>query len=237
MLGVEPRQAELARNHLSTSYNPRSFAANKIRKRATCLVFKSGNAVIAGLPGELAALNGCLEFTLLLQRMSMMPFEPTCRLENIVTNAYCFPINLDALAAAYPINTRYEVTRFPGLIFRFPHGLPFVFIIFPSGNIIGTGFSSWVAAYLAYLWLFCYVCVQFKDSKDASRESAAEKKNRAFNDDAVFAASARTLALVGFKQTYAAMLRREHEAAGQDASGIDWRAVWHELAAMPETAT
>ena len=100
-----------------------------------------------------------------------------------------------------------------------------------SGNVIGTGFDSWTKAWLAYLWLFAYVAVPFKDNKSASRESANEKKHRAANDDSTLAASLQTIAMINYKKTYAAMVRRD--AAADEC--IDWAAVWRELAALETT--
>jgi TATA-box binding protein (TBP) (component of TFIID and TFIIIB) len=231
---VEPNQTALATNHHWSNYNSRSFAAVKIKRRDTCLLFRSGAAVVAGPPGHRAALNACLDFTLLLQRMDMMPFEPLCKLQNIVTNAACFPVDLDLLARMYPVHTRYEVTRFPGLVFHFGHGRAWVFIIFPSGNVIGTGFSSWIDANVAFRWLFSHILVEFKDAKSggaAGRESAAEKKNRTYNNDSVFAATRRSIEVAYFKRTYAEMMRAE--AGADDAEPFDYAGAWRELAEMP----
>lgn len=217
----EPDQERLATNHNSTTYNPNSFAANKIKRGATGLFFRAGAGVIAGPKGQQASSNECLDFVRFLQRMDMMPFEPTCKLQNIVSNASCFPIDLNLLARAYPSNSRYEVTRFPGLVFRFGAGKPWVFIIFPSGNVIGTGFCSWVDENLAWLWLFCYVLVQFKDSKDVARETAAEKKNRTFNDESVFCSTTKQILRVGMKRTLSA-ISTGHRHSSDDAFETAW---------------
>jgi TATA-box binding protein (TBP) (component of TFIID and TFIIIB) len=231
---VEPDQTALATNHHSTTFNSRSFAAVKIKRRDTCLLFRSGAAVIAGPPGHRAALNACLDFTLLLQRMDMMPFEPLCKLQNIVTNAACFPIDLDLLARMYPVHARYEVTRFPGLVFRFGHGKAWVFIIFPSGNVIGTGFDSWLTANIMFRWLFAYILVEFKDAKStASHESAAEKKNRTYNNDSVFRSTQRAIEVACFKRTYADLMRAQVDS--DDDEPLDYGAAWRALVDMPET--
>ena len=232
---VEPDQTALATNHHSTTFNSRSFAAVKIKRRDTCLLFRSGAAVVAGPPGHRAALNACLDFTRLLQRMDVMPFEPLCKLQNIVTNASCFPVDLDLLARMYPVHARYEVTRFPGLVFRFEHGNAWVFIIFPSGNVIGTGFDSWITANIAFRWLYSHVLVEFKDAKSAatSHESAAEKKNRTYNNDSVFTSTRRAIEVACFKRTYTAMM---HEEVDEDIYGpFDMAGAWRELCAMPTT--
>lgn len=232
-IGCEPNQERLATNYTSTTFNPNSFAAIKMRRTATGLFFRSGSAVVAGARGQLASSNACIEFVRQLQRMHPMPFEPTCKLQNIVVNARCFPIDLDLLAQRYSVHARYEITRFPGLVFRFGHGRAWVFIIFPSGNVIATGFSSWVEANLVFRWLFAHVLCEFKDSKAAARETAAEKKNRAFNNDAAFAVAMRAITRVGLKRSYDAMLRASARAAGIDT--LDLAATWRAIAALPSS--
>lgn len=208
--GCQPNQERLAANQLPTTFNPNSFAANKLRgEDSTGLLFRSGSGVIAGARGQMPSALACYETVLMLLRMDMMPFECKYQLQNIVCNARCFPINLEALSKAYPMHARFEETRFPGLVFRFGHGVQWVFIFFPSGNVIGTGFPCWTHANIAWRWIFSHVLVEFRDSNPTTRETAATKKNRAFNDDAVFLETLRVIRGVGIKRACAKMLSEE----------------------------
>lgn len=221
----ETNQERLAINHGTVTFNPMSFAAVKIRSDPTALVFRR-RIVVAGARGQRASMLACLYFTYLLQRMDPMYFVPTCKMQNIVCNARCFPIDLAMLAERYPVNSRYDVSRFPGLVFRFCHGKSWVFIIFPC-NVIGTGFDDWNAVNLAWRWLFSHVLVQFKDSTAMGRETAAEKKNIAFNNSTIFAKTVRSIALVGVKRACEQLFKDESE---QNRTPYDVKAAWRELA-------
>lgn len=228
----QPNQEQLAMNHGSTTYNPNSFAAVKIKRVATALYFRSGRMVVAGARGQRASLLASLQFITRLQRMDATYFDPTCRLQNIVCNATCFPIDLDMLAERYPVHARYDVLRFPGLVFRFGHSKSWVFIIFPPGTIIGTGFVDWTEANLAFRWLYSHVLVQFKNSNLYARETAAEKKNLAFNGSSVFATTINALTAVSLKRTLDDMLREDAAAHGlpqfdADRAWRDLRDAWN----------
>lgn len=186
-----PQQERFAASFPSTNFDRRSFAANKVRMDSTGLFFERGSGVVAGAQGSMPSRIACAQFVATLQRMDSLPFGISSTLQNIVCCSSCFRIDLEQLAQRYRLNTRYEVTRFPGLIFR-PGPGPWVFIIFPE-KMIGTGFVSWVDANIVWRWLFANVLCEFKDKKDSLQESAAEKKNRMYNSNASFATGLRAM--------------------------------------------
>lgn len=217
-----PKQERFATNFNSTNFNPNSFAANKIKIQSTGLFFERGSGVVAGAKGEMASRIACAEFVVMLQRMDSLPFGLSSTLQNIVCNASCFQIDLEQLAQRYRLNTRYEVTRFPGLIFRPSLERPWVFIIFPR-KIIGTGFVSWIEANLVWRWLFAYVLCEFKDKKDTLQESAAEKKNRTFNSNARFETALRATIAVSCRVAIERMTVRDNRTRAM----VDYKQAWH----------
>lgn len=224
-----PNQERFATNYPSTNFNRNTFAATKIRIDSTGLFFDKGSGVVAGAPGAMASRIACAQFVALLQRMDALPFELSSRLQNIVCNASCFRIDLEQLAQRYRLNTRYEVTRFPGLIFR-PGAGPWVFIIFPE-KIIGTGFTDWVEANLVWRWLFACVLCQFKDKKDLIQETAAEKKNRTYNTNASFKTALRAIYAENAHKAATEMLedRKRKSVLDRDDALPDFLSLWKDV--------
>lgn len=216
-----PQQERFAASFPSTNFDRRSFAANKVRVDSTGLFFERGSGVVAGAPGSMPSRIACAQFVATLQRMDSLPFGISSTLQNIVCCASCFRIDLEQLAQRYRLNTRYEVTRFPGLIFK-PGPGPWVFIIFPE-KMIGTGFVSWVDANVVWRWLFANVLCEFKDKKDALQESAAEKKNRIYNSNASFASALRAMiAETALRSTW----NSERQASSQPLSAPNVHQLW-----------
>lgn len=74
-------------------------------------------------------------------------------------------------------NSRYEVAL-SGLVFRFGVASRGCLSSFRRATSLALAFVRGSTRISTWLWLFCYVLrVQFKDSKDVARETAAEEQN------------------------------------------------------------
>lgn len=186
-IGRDPDQEKLATNVMAASLNANLFAAVVIRMpTGTILVFGPGTVVVAGPRGLLPSRILCLEHVNFLQHIDAQHTEfSQYMLQNIVCHGSAgFRVNLRLLSVKY-VGARYEPDRFPGCILRMGNG-KWVFIIFDTSNVIGTGFTSWEEACLAWRFLHSNVLWQFKDMTPDSHETAQQRKNRQASNDTLF---------------------------------------------------
>jgi len=160
-------------------FNPRCFAAAKLRcVRATHLIFSGGAVVCAGANSPQMANIACVECALLLNRVGVMSEMCNFSLQNVVSTADAgFEVDLFELSHAYPVNAHYDPHCFPGLMFRLTKGR-LVFIVFKSGKCIIAGMSSRTDSLVAWRWFHSWVLWEFEMRSDARQEDEADYRRR-----------------------------------------------------------
>jgi hypothetical protein len=162
--------------------------------------------VTTGARGPLASFLKYLEFSNFLRRLDAMPCDLNqYKLVNLVCSGSTgFRLNLHAMAAAYPIQMRYEPDRFPGGIWK---AGKWVVIGFESGMFILTGFTTWEECCIFWRFVFSRIFWNFKLNQDAATYSSSEYKNAALNDDSLFQSTLKRINRINFDN--ASLLRAQ----------------------------
>lgn len=168
-------------------FNPRCFAAVKMRKRGTHLIFSGGSVVCAGANSVELSRISCVECATLLMRVGVQAQVKDVVPRNVVTTADAgFDIDRFALALAFPTNAHFNPECFPGLMFRLPtppsssseEASTLVIIVFRRKCII-TGLPTLWQTLLAWRWFHSFVLWHFElKSTGGAHETEAEYRRR-----------------------------------------------------------
>lgn len=178
-LGVPVSLSCLVHRTLGVCFNPRCFAAAKLRcSKGTHLIFSGGSVVCAGANSVQMSRIAARDCTLLLTRVGIQAEVSKFTVQNVVSTADAgFPVHLCELAAAYPINAHFDPECFPGLMFRLSTS-QLVFIVFESGKCIITGVSSRQQSLVAWRWFHSRVLWEFEKSTGTHESAADNHKHR-----------------------------------------------------------
>lgn len=164
---------------LGVCFNPRCFAAAKLRcSKGTHLIFSGGSVVCAGANSVQMSRIACIDCTTLLTRIGIQAEVSKFTVQNVVSTADAgFQVDLFALAIAYPINAHHDPDCFPGLMFRLSTS-QLVFIVFKSGKCIITGVSSRSQSLVAWRWFHSRILWEFEMKATVAHESEADYRRR-----------------------------------------------------------
>lgn len=156
-----------------TCFKPRCFASVMWRsERASHLLFSDGKAVCVGANSVLQARIACEDLVMLLKRCQLPATNGNFRVENVVSSMHAgFPVDIEAIAKAYPLNAEYTRSKFPGMVFRISNDKKkLVFIVFKTGNCINTGMNSRLDALIAWRWFHSNVLWHFEERVGLGRQ-------------------------------------------------------------------
>ena len=181
--GVSINALTLVNRISGASFNPRCFAAVKVRVHdSTHLIFSEGMVVCTGSKSTENARIACIDTAHMLVRVGVQAQFLRFEVRNVVSTSNTgFDVDLAAIANTYPINAHYMPDCFPGLMFRVAQAR-MVLIVFKSGCCILTGVKSRRDALVAWTWFYCNILWHFQ-AAGATQMSDVEYGRRARQDD------------------------------------------------------
>lgn len=171
---------------VGASFNPRCFAAVKLRMHgSTHLIFSGGLVVCTGSKSTENTRLGCIDTALLLMRVGIHAQFLNFQVRNVASTATTgFDVDLFAIAHTYPLNAHYMPDSFPGLTFRL-HPARLALIVFKSGCCILTGVRTRCEAIVAWTWFYCNILWHFQVRSGNGSVSDTEYGRRARQDESM----------------------------------------------------
>lgn len=181
-LGTTINALTLVNRIAGASFNPRCFAAVKLRMHgSTHLIFSSGLMVCTGSKSTDNARVACIDTAQLLLRAGIHAQFLNFKVRNVASTSNAgFEVDLAAIANAYPLNSHYVADGFPGLMFRLAQSRV-VLTVFKTGCCNLTGVPTRREAIVAWTWFYCNVLWHFQ----ARSGDAAERSRRACHDASI----------------------------------------------------
>tara|TARA_B110000211_G_C14066379_1_gene547846 strand:+ start:313 stop:1140 length:828 start_codon:yes stop_codon:yes gene_type:complete len=155
-------------------YNPSKFTAATMRlvtPRSTALTFASGAVVCTGAKSVVESIDAANIYTSIIKKACspiQIHMETGTKVQNIVASARCgFAIDLYGIAAMFDVRTSFEMSLFPGLVFRIDQP-KVVFLVFRSGSIVITGSNSIETIETIFAQFYSNILLQYKDTGSTS---------------------------------------------------------------------
>ncbi len=174
--------AVLAEKIFHLEYNCSKFTAATVRllePRTTALTFPSGSVVCTGAKSVEDSKRAALYYADIFRRVdARLCIEKPAKIQNIVASAKCgFTIRLCEVAERFNCRTSFEMSVFPGLVFRFDSPA-IVFLVFRSGSVVITGANSESTISRIFRRFYTHILLPYRDDTKYSHVSNSAEYKR-----------------------------------------------------------